>query len=495
MDVLILVARIALALIFAVAGYTKLVDRLGTEKAVADFGVPLRFARPIATLLPFAEFAAALLLIFSRTAWWGSLLALALLLIFTIAISYNLWKGRRPDCNCFGQLHSAPIGRSTLVRNGGLMLLAGFVAWVGPDQPGLNRVTLSTSLSIWSFVAVFFGLIVIAALALQSWFLLNLMRQNGRLLQRIEALETRSGIVNMQTSAISSPSQSLGLPVGWPAPAFSLHRLDDEPISLEALRAEGKPVLLLFSDPNCGPCNALMPTTALWQRQHASTLRTVVISHGSLETNRTKQQEYGLTEVLLQKDREVAAMYEAYGTPSAVLVLPDGRIGSALAPGAEAISALVSSAVAGTTAELASPATGNQADSPLHDLPEPVDGDLFPWLNQVEFWSGQLSWEGQQSNIRLTIHDSCSAITGQIFAVDPLTAQIVEMGEITGTRISNSLNLVTNTGLQITAELSANTLAGQVVFPESYGEASITSQFALVPIFTAFLPRLLQERQ
>jgi hypothetical protein len=86
-------------------------------------------------------------------------------------------------------------------------------------------------------------------------------------------------------------------------------------------------------------------------------------------------------------------------------------------------------------------------------------------------------------------------VTGQIYAVDPLDSQTVDMGEVTGTRTGNSLNLVTNTGLQITADLTANALVGQVVFPAEYGEASITSQVSLSPIFTAFLPRLLQERQ
>ncbi len=423
------------------------------------------------------------------------MLALALLLTFTIAISYNLWKGRRPDCNCFGQLHSASIGRGTLARNVGLILLAGFIVWSGPDQPGISSTSFLANMSIGALLVILFSLLLIIVMALQSWFLMNLMRQNGRLLQRIESLESRSGVVNTQASVISSPPQNLGLAVGSPAPAFSLPGLDDEPISLEALRAEGKPVLLLFSDPNCGPCNALMPTAALWQRQYASTLRTVVISVGSLETNRTKQQEYGLTDVLLQKDREVATLYQAYGTPSAVLVRPDGTIGSTLAPGAEAISALVSSVVAGRTEQVPSLSMQEESDLRVDSLSELTGDDLFPWFNNVEFWSGPLSWEGQQSAIRLTLGEECGAVTGQIFAVDPLDSQTVNMGEVTGTRTGNSLNLVTNTGLQITGELTANALVGQVVFPAEYGEAGIISQFTLTPIFTAFLPRLLQERQ
>ena len=40
-----------------------------------------------------------------------------LLSLFVIAIAANLLLGRRPDCNCFGQIKSTPIGWTTVVRN------------------------------------------------------------------------------------------------------------------------------------------------------------------------------------------------------------------------------------------------------------------------------------------------------------------------------------------------------------------------------------------
>jgi hypothetical protein len=52
-----------------------------------------------------------------------------------------------------------------------------------------------------------------------------------------------------------------------------------------------------------------------------------------------------MTHVLLQQDREVAELYQVYGTPGAVLVRPDGIIGSPLAQGADAIRALVAQTV------------------------------------------------------------------------------------------------------------------------------------------------------
>jgi hypothetical protein len=47
----------------------------------------------------------------------------------------------------------------------------------------------------------------------------------------------------------------------------------------------------------------------------------------------------------VQQDREVAQVYQVDGTPAAVLVQPDGTIGSPLALGEEAIRALVARTV------------------------------------------------------------------------------------------------------------------------------------------------------
>jgi peroxiredoxin len=56
---------------------------------------------------------------------------------------------------------------------------------------------------------------------------------------------------------------------------------------------------------------------------------------------------------LLQKKHEVAESYQAYGTPSAVLIRPDGTIGSPLAQGADAIRSLVQALNSAKPAELA----------------------------------------------------------------------------------------------------------------------------------------------
>src|SRR5215217_883929 len=118
MSTALLIARLLLVLAFVVASVAKLADRPGSRQAIVDFGVPSTLAAPLGLLLPLGELTVAATLLPASTAWWGALGALALLSVFIVGISINLARGRKPDCHCFGQLHSAPAGWKTLARNG-----------------------------------------------------------------------------------------------------------------------------------------------------------------------------------------------------------------------------------------------------------------------------------------------------------------------------------------------------------------------------------------
>jgi len=346
MDVVLFIARLLLAAVFFVAGFAKLADLPGSRQALRDFGVPAVLANPSGVLLPLAEIAVAVALIPSASAWWGALGALALLLLFVAGISYNLARGRTPDCHCFGQIHSSPAGWPTLIRNLLLAAIAGFVVGFGRTNAGPDVLSWFTSLAVAQRIELVAGVIVVALLALESWVLFQAMKQQGRLLLRLEVLEARlggAGIASLSESAGDTAFR--GLPVGSQAPTFSLSGLHGETITLDALRAPGKPIVLVFSDPGCGPCIALLPEAGRWQRDYASKLILVVISRGTPEDNRAKTAGSGITQVLLQQDREVAESYQVAGTPSAVLIRTDGTIATPLAEGADNIRGLVAGAI------------------------------------------------------------------------------------------------------------------------------------------------------
>jgi len=374
MNTALLIARVLLALIFATASVAKLGDREGSRRAIVDFGLPSALATSLGLLLPLAELAVAATLLPASTAWWGALGALALLSLFLVGIGINLARGRKPDCHCFGQLHSAPAGWKTLARNGALAAVAVFVLWAGYEGGvGPSALAWLGALSTAQLLGLLGGVLVLALLAGQWGFLVHLLRQNGRLLVRLEAVEaTLAEGGSVATSQNGTPThQAEGLPVGSAAPEFSLSGLHGETLTLDALRSSGKPVMALFTDPDCGPCNAMLPDVGRWQEEHTQKLTFALVSRGEVEENKTKAQEHGLRNVLLQKDWEVSEAYEVRGTPSAVLVSSDGKIASPVAGGVEGIRGLLSYAV------------GERAQLPMQPQQPQAQGQPCPNCGRV----------------------------------------------------------------------------------------------------------------
>jgi thiol-disulfide isomerase/thioredoxin len=66
--------------------------------------------------------------------------------------------------------------------------------------------------------------------------------------------------------------------VGATAPTFALEDLQGETLTLDCLQQAGKPVMLLFTNPRCGPCNALLPEVGRWQEEYASRLSVAPVS-------------------------------------------------------------------------------------------------------------------------------------------------------------------------------------------------------------------------
>ncbi len=298
-----------LAAVLAIAGVAKLLDQAGSRRALIAFGVPRTLAPAVGLALPLAEIATAVALVLRPTARWGAVAALVLLLSFVAGISRALGQGRAPDCHCFGQLHSAPAGRGTLIRNALLAGLAIVLVVHGPG-PAINAWVKARSGA--ELVAVGFG-ITTAVLAALSWRLW------------IERRELRRDVEQLRRATEALPP---GLPVGTPAPEFALADLNGETVTLAKLRARGLPVLLTFVRPTCGPCAVLFPNLARWQRSLADRITIAVITNGSPRDNRPAADEHGLVNVLLERDDEVLTAYRVRGTPTAVLVTAAGEVGS-----------------------------------------------------------------------------------------------------------------------------------------------------------------------
>ena len=270
-----------------------------------------------------------------------------------------------------------------------------------------------------SLIAVF--TVVGSILGVGGWLGWQLLRQNGRMLLRLDELEKRLDELEFgepdadppsEKSEIRNPESEMyqglvtsaatngedddrvsrlrnrslarskikrdGLKAGTPAPDFRLPRLDGGELSLDEFR--GKNVLLVFSDPHCGPCNALAPQLEKFHRatvagidmaanevgrvtpcapqdgeiprpspQRAARptvgINLVIISRGEPGENRAKVKEHGLTfPVVLQQGWEISRLYAMFATPSGYFIDEQGVIVNDVAVGVEPILTLIAQA-------------------------------------------------------------------------------------------------------------------------------------------------------
>ncbi|MEX1206041.1 MAG: MauE/DoxX family redox-associated membrane protein [Dongiaceae bacterium] len=132
--VLVWIARLTIAVLFAAAGLSKLRRPAEFRDAVAAYDlISGRAVAPVASTLAAAEVVGAALLLWPAGRVAGAVLLGAMLLAFSAAIAISIRRGRTDiDCGCwlFGARPAAGQGRlgpSTLARNGGLAVLV-FVA-------------------------------------------------------------------------------------------------------------------------------------------------------------------------------------------------------------------------------------------------------------------------------------------------------------------------------------------------------------------------------
>jgi peroxiredoxin len=133
-----------------------------------------------------------------------------------------------------------------------------------------------------------------------------------------------------------------GLRTGTPAPDFRLPRLDGGEVSLSEYR--GRRVLLVFSSPECGPCDALAPQLEHLARRIPE-VQILMVGRGDREANRAKAAQHGLSfPIVLQRQWEISRRYAMFATPIAYLIDEQGMIAAEVAVGVEPILSLLARA-------------------------------------------------------------------------------------------------------------------------------------------------------
>ena len=180
------------------------------------------------------------------------------------------------------------------------------------------------------------GAAFLALLICAGWLIFRLLAQNGRMLERIDRLEQAvDGLDPLKKSRLVRD----GLKAGTVAPDFQLPRVGGTEVSLAQYK--GRRVLLVFSDPKCGPCDELAPKLQQLRVQGAA-CDILMVSRGGVDANLHKMAEHGITfPVTLQEHWEISRLYGMFATPIAYLIDEEGIIAAPVAVGPDRILALL----------------------------------------------------------------------------------------------------------------------------------------------------------
>jgi peroxiredoxin/uncharacterized membrane protein YphA (DoxX/SURF4 family) len=335
MELVLLIIRLSLFTILAVAGVGKLLDREGSEKAVRAFGTPDPFVKTFAFLIPVAELIFAFCFLSVGMSWVGAAGALLLMVTFIGGMLVQMIQGNAPDCHCFGQIHSEPVGPKSLIRNILIALLPIVLLVSGRSNQGYALGDTESQIAANVAIAIISVLTIVA-----GSYLWKLVDENQILKRRIELLEMLdNGGRPIERDEAGDPADSL--PIGAPFPDFTLPDIKGKLVTFEHLLSEPLPKLFMFVGPSCGPCKTMLDEFAEWKREFEGRINIIFISKDSAADNIERFGEELSQGMLLQKNMEFAWELFIKWTPAALFVTADGNIASHPAVGDMAIRDLV----------------------------------------------------------------------------------------------------------------------------------------------------------
>lgn len=112
--------------VLVVAGAAK----IGAGTAWPDQAAAMGTPRWLAQIVPWVEIAIGAAVAARLAAPWAVLVAMAMLVAFSVLIIIRLTRGEHPRCACFGAWSARPLSWVHVARNGGLLAL-GAVVLVG----------------------------------------------------------------------------------------------------------------------------------------------------------------------------------------------------------------------------------------------------------------------------------------------------------------------------------------------------------------------------
>lgn len=315
------IAQLMLAVTLCLAAVTKLWSKEDFEGTLRAVGFSEVLCRPVAIMLPMAELALAIAIIFPETAALAAVGIIILCILFITTAVLALRASKVVACHCFGELGHHNLGYRTIGVN--LLLICGGLVVL------LNMHVAAGVALIRDFgreysvdVTVVIGLFVV--LLVQFVFNYMMARQRGELLIRLENLETAASRASYSDS--HPPRNAAFQPVG------SIEFSDGSKKPLGNL-IHGQTILLLL-DSECPSCVQIInQDLANWREVQGSLLLAVLTDRPAFPASAPDLGWFS--------SPQLVASLGYKGTPAARVISEEGLASGQWVYGREAISMLV----------------------------------------------------------------------------------------------------------------------------------------------------------
>jgi uncharacterized membrane protein YphA (DoxX/SURF4 family) len=118
-DTIYLAARLILGGVFVYASLDKITHPMEFAQIVYNYKIlPAMWVNPVALIIPFVELTAGIALIIGRPAFPSALILTGFVVVFAMALGFNLARGLDFQCGCFStSVEARNAGINTLIRD------------------------------------------------------------------------------------------------------------------------------------------------------------------------------------------------------------------------------------------------------------------------------------------------------------------------------------------------------------------------------------------
>lgn len=123
--VLVLIARIVVALMFIIVGVGKITHPDEFAREISNYQLlPILFINPLAVVLPWLEVITGMMILFGIQIRANAFIVSLMLIAFTTAIIIAVAKGLSINCGCYSQIAVQKVGLPKILENTGLIILS-----------------------------------------------------------------------------------------------------------------------------------------------------------------------------------------------------------------------------------------------------------------------------------------------------------------------------------------------------------------------------------